>query len=240
MDPIEALGTALRYPWNDGDAGVTLVVGGVLTLLSPLVLPGIAVLGYGIQVAKSVLVGDHAPPGFGDWRSIFGDGLRGLVVLVGWVVVPMLIGTVALVMIAGTLGVRFRGPVPVLSGAGGFGGVVFVLLIVLAGLALVLAYLTPAALVLLATRSQLGDAFAVSDVRSLAAADEYGSAWLLALVVFAAASVVLAVLNVAAIGVIVSGFVTFYAFVAMTFLYADGASGAGMDLPEASDQPAEA
>lgn len=42
---LPELEESLVFPWDDGEAGTTLVVGGLLTLLSPLVVPAILVLG---------------------------------------------------------------------------------------------------------------------------------------------------------------------------------------------------
>lgn len=235
---FDTITAALRYPWDDGRAGVTLVVGGILTLLSPLVVPGVLVLGYGLRVVEAVMDGRDRPPAFTDWKRCFVTGLKGIIVIVAYVVLPLVVWGAILAVVAGAAGVRFPGGFLRLIGGPAAGGLLLVLFFLLAGLALVVAYLVPAALVHLARTRRLGAAFAVADVRSLVGAPAYGAAWLLALAVFALAGVVLAVLNTAAIGVIVSGFVTFYAFVAMAYLYADGALAAGVEPPP--DEPATA
>lgn len=226
---FDAVETALWYPWDDGRAGVTLVVGGVLTLLSPLVIPGLLVLGYGLRVVEAVMDDREGPPAFADPGGLFVAGLKGAVVLLGYVVLPLLVWGALLGGVAAAAGFRFPGGVPVFQGGVAGGGLALVLVFLLFGLALVVAYLAPAALVHLGRTGRLRAAFAFGDVRQLARTPAYGSAWLLALGVFALAGVVLAVLNAAAIGVIVSGFVTFYAFVAMAHLYAVGAESAGFE-----------
>lgn len=231
----DVLEAALRYPWNGGQAAVTLIVGGILTLLSPLVIPGLIVLGYGLEVVEVVMAGEDRPPTFRNWRQMFVDGIKAVIVLIGYVVIPLIIGTGVIAVIAGAAGFRFRGGSVLNIGDPQLVGIAFVFALLVAGLALVVSYLAPAALVHLGRTGRLGAAFEVSQVRRLARADDYGAAWLLALAVFASAAVVLAVLNAAAIGVIVSGFVTFYAFVAMAHLYTRGAAGAGFDL-EASNE----
>lgn len=239
MRPLDALETALRYPWHDGETGVTLVVGGILTLLSPLVLPGLVVLGYGLRVVEDVMDDRPTPPSFREPGTLLVRGVKAAVVIVAYVAVPLAASAGLLGVVAGAAGFRFDAGVPSIGRAMAAGGLVLVVVLLLAGVALVAAYLAPAALVHLARTRRLGAAFSFGDVRSLAGADAYGSAWLLALAVFVLASVVLAVLNAAAIGVIVSGFVTFYAFVAMAYLYAVGATRAGYALEAVTaDAPA--
>lgn len=237
-DDASRLEAALRYPWNDGESGITLVAGGILTLLGPLLVPGFLVLGYTLRVVESELAGDADPPRFEDWGALLVDGVKAAVVLVAYLLVPMLLAAFVLAAIAGAAGFRFRGGMPTLTNAAAVGGVFLVVALLLAGLLLLLTYLTPAALVHLARSRRIGAAFAFGDVRELASADSYGSAWLLAVAVFAANAVVLLVLNAAGVGVILSGFLSFYAFVAMAHLYADGARAAGFAVDSGPDEEA--
>jgi hypothetical protein len=236
-DPSD-LKAALWYPWNDGESGTTLVAGGILTLLSPLVIPAFLVLGYLLGVVEAVLAGSDDPPPFEDWQTLLVDGVKATVVLLAYLVVPMAVATVLLAVIAGAVGFRFPRGVFTLSSVTAIGGAAIIVALLLAGLLLLLAYLAPAALVHLARTRRLGAAFDVDDVRGLARADTYGSAWLLAVAVFAANAVVLVILNAAGVGVILSGFLSFYAFVAMSSLYARGAGAAGFEVEDV-EEPAE-
>lgn len=230
---------AILYPWNDGESGTTLVGGGILTLLSPLVVPALLVMGYNLRVVESVLDDAEAPPVFEDWGGLFVDGLKAAVVLIVYVLLPLAVGTAILAAIAGAAGFRFGPGMPTLTGGFALGGLAFIVALLLAGLALLVWYLAPAALVHLARTRSLRAAFIAEDIRELARASAYGSAWLLALGVLAANAVVLLVLNSAGIGVILSGFITFYAFVAMSFLYARGAGDAGFEVAITEDIPVE-
>lgn len=221
---------ALLYPWNDGQSGTTLVGGGILTLLSPLIVPALLVLGYTLRVVETVLDSNGEPPEMEGWTDLFIDGFKAAVVLLVYVALPLVVGLALLAFLLGLAGARFRGGVSSIPSAGAPGGLAFIVALLLGGLALFVWYLAPAALVHLARTRRLGAAFAVDDVRRLAKADSYGSAWLLALGVFAANTVILFVLNAAGIGVILSGFITFYAFLAMAYLYANGARDAGFDV----------
>lgn len=230
---------AVKYPWNDGESAIPLVIGGILTLLSPLIIPAVFVLGYLLRVIDTRLDGQPVPPPFDQWRSLFRDGLKAAVVLVIYVVIPLLVGLVVLAAIAGVGGFRFNGPF-LFRRSLTAGGLTLVVALLFAGLSLVVAYVTPAALVRLARTGRLRTALTVDAVRDLAEEDAYGAAWLIALAVFAAAGVVIAILNAAATGIIVSGFVTFYALVAMAYLYAHGAEATGISLEEPDESAADA
>lgn len=232
------LETALRYPWNDGESGTTLVAGGILTLLGPLLVPAFLVLGYTLRVVESELADAEEPPRFEDWGALLVDGVKAVVVLVAYLLVPMVVAAFVLAAIAGAAGFRFRSGLLTLTNAAAVGGIFLVVALLLAGLLLLVTYLAPAALVHLARTRRIGAAFAFDDVRELASADPYGSAWLLAVAVFAANAVALLILNAASVGVILSGFLSFYAFVAMAHLYADGARVAGFAVE--TDRNAEA
>lgn len=242
---ISVLREAIAYPWNDGESGTTLVGGGILTLLSPLIVPAVFVLGYNLRVVESVLDGQEDPPEFRDWGDLFVDGIKAVVVLVAYVLLPLAVGTFILAFVASAAGFNFGGPFPTIPAALSVGGVFLVVALLLAGLALVVAYIAPAALVQLARTRSLGAAFSTDDVQALAKANAYGSTWLLAVLVFAANSLVLFVLNAAGVGVILSGFLSFYVFVAMAYLFAIAAAEIGYDIDRqeesavAEEEPAE-
>lgn len=239
-DDPSRLESALRYPWNGGDSGTTLVAGGILTLLGPLLVPAFLVLGYTLRVVESALADAEGPPRFEDWRALLIDGVKAAIVLVAYLLVPMVVAAFVLAAVAGAAGFRFRGGVPTLANAAAVGGLFLAIALLLGGLLLVVTYLAPAALVHLARTRRIGAAVAVEDVRELASADAYGSAWLLSVAVFAANAVVLLVLNAAGVGVILSGFLSFYAFVSMARLYADGARAAGFAVEsDRHDEAAE-
>lgn len=232
----ENLLAALRYPWDAGEASITLVIGGILTLLSPLIIPGIVVVGYSLSVIETVLAGGESPPSIDDWQVTFIEGVKGGIVLVLYVVLPLVVGAAVLVGVASASQLRVSGGLLPLT-AGPATGLVFVLALVLAGLAIVVWYFTPAAIIHLARTRRLRAAFDFEEVRRLAATPAYGATWLVALAVFTAASVVMAVLYAAAIGVIVSGFVTFYTIVAISYLFANGAESAGYGVSIQEETP---
>lgn len=95
------LGDAIGYPARDENPLATVLIGGLLALLSvllgivgmalavvvvgllvlPLALvPAIVLWGYYVAVLRAVTDGDPEPPRFREWRRLFGDGLRYLAV----------------------------------------------------------------------------------------------------------------------------------------------------------------
>lgn len=229
---------ALLYPWDDGEAGRTLVVGGLLTFLGVLVLPALVVLGYWLRVVEAELDDDGSPPAMAGWADLLLDGLKAALVLVAYVLVPLVVGFVVVGAVLGAFGFRTGRVVTDPGAAATAGGLALVAVVLLGALALLALYVAPAALVLLAGTGELSRAFAFGTVRDLVWTDAYAAAWLVGLVVVALETVALTVLNAASIGVIVSGFVGFYALLATGHLYARGAREAGLTIEAAADEPA--
>lgn len=230
---------ALLYPWDDGEAGTTLVVGGILTLIGVLVLPALVVLGYWLRVIDAELEGGDGPPALEDWQSLLVEGFKAAVVLIAYVLVPLVIGVAIVAAILGGLGFRSGRVIADPGSAAALGGVALIGFVLLGGLALALLYIVPAAIVLLAGTGEFRRAFDFDTVRAVVSADAYASAWLVALVIIVLEAVVLYVLNLASVGVIVSGFVGFYAVVATGHLYARGARDAGLTIEAETEEEEE-
>lgn len=237
---VSLVKAALLYPWNDGNSGTTLVGGGILTLLSPLVVPALLVLGYNLRVVETTMDGDDEPPVFDRWPELLVDGLKAAIVLLIVVALPLIAGFGVVVFLLGLTGFRFDGGLAGATGPGATGGLAFLGALLLGGLALLVWYVAPAALVHLARTRRLRAALAVDDVNRLARSDAYGSVWLLALGVMAASAVLLGVLNAAGVGVVLGGFVSFYVLMSVAYLFANGAAAAGFDVaPDAqASEPA--
>jgi hypothetical protein len=86
---------ALRYPYDEGDGLRSLVIGGLLTLLSVLVLPAILVSGYTLRVLREVDAGDEHLPAFDDCGAMLVDGLKAIAVALVYVLIPAVLLTVA-------------------------------------------------------------------------------------------------------------------------------------------------
>lgn len=172
---------ALRYPLESDDRVSTLLIGGVLVVLSVLILPAFVVQGYLVRVLRSAATGETEAPSFTDWGSLFVDGAKLFVVNLVYglvVIVPMaVLGLVA--------GFGFAG---VANGNGGSAGVaalgtvtlLLVGLVVL--LSLLLAYVLPAAITNFAVQDRLGAAFDFGTIRQVVFTSDYFVGVLLGLV----------------------------------------------------------
>ena len=217
------LSDALSFPRGGDDWLSTLLVGGILTVLSFLILPGFVLQGYLVRVLGHAARGERTPPSFTQWGSLLVDGLKVFVV-------NLVYGLVVLIPFALLLGGLFIAvpgePVPVAPGAtpsppsGGAGGLVVlvVLVAVVAVAGLLLAYLLPAALANFAIEGNLGAAFALRTIASGAFTGDYAVAWLLALVVGIVGGLVGSALS----AVVVGFFVLFYVQVVLYYLVGRG------------------
>ena len=216
---------ALRYPLENDDRVSTLLIGGVLLVLSVLILPAFVLQGYLVRVLHSAAAGEAEAPSFTDWGSLFVDGLKLLVInlVVGLVIaVPFVV--VSVVVFGGAAFLRDGA-----SGAGAAVGLVGVLLFTLAGLfAIVVSYFMPAMFTNFAVEGRLGAAFDLSTVRSVAFTTDYLVTVLLAVVVGGVISAVGGPLALVLVGVPV----LFYGQVVTYYLfgrgYAEGRTAAGL------------
>lgn len=224
MEPIEDV---LRYPTRREDWIATVLIGGVLTLFSFLIIPGIVVTGYVLAVIRGRATGEETPPAWGNWADLFVDGLKAWVVAFVYAIVPTVVaiavfGTAIAAMASGSdLGVAV--------GLLGLGlGSLFWLVVALAFF-----YPLPASLANLAVTGRLGAAFDVGTVRQLVTTRAYAVPWLWGLAVLVVASVVGGGINaVPLIGWIVGAIFLFYIDVVLGVLwgagFADATTAAGV------------
>ncbi|AFK20546.1 DUF4013 domain-containing protein [Haloferax mediterranei ATCC 33500] len=213
------LSESIDYPRNGEDWVKTVLIGGVLTLLSGLIIPMFLVIGYLLRVVRATMKGDEEPPVFDEWGDMTIDGLKGFVIAFVYSLVPALI--------AGVFG--FAGIMSAVAGngsqtAGIFGGIVALVgLLVAFVLGLIAAYIIPAALSNYAETDRIGAAFDFGTLRPILTSGKYATAWLMAFVVLFAATVAISILNVIPfvgfiIGTIAGPFVTFYAAIAAYYI----------------------
>ena len=212
------LEASLTYLRDGDDAVTTAVIGGLLLLASPLVIPSILVLGYLTRVLRRTADGDDEPPFFGEWGELFVDGLKAFAVAFVYSLLPLAVVAAA---VAVSLSAFVVVPGTGDGGAGTFLGTFAVGIVVLvAGLvALVLSlvglYVTPAALAAVADSGRVGDGFAVGTLWGVVTKRAYATGWLTAAVVVLAGALAIGVLSVVPVlGTIAGVFVQFYALVA--------------------------
>lgn len=88
------LGRAFRFVVEDPDWIKKILIGGVFTLLSGVLVGAVFVVGYGVRLTRRVAAGDPRPlPEWEDLGGMFGEGLRGLAIYLVYVlpvaIVPM-------------------------------------------------------------------------------------------------------------------------------------------------------
>ncbi|ELZ81624.1 hypothetical protein C454_08199 [Haloferax gibbonsii ATCC 33959] len=208
------LSESLNYLRNGEDWVKTVLIGGVLGLLSFLIVPTFLVIGYLLRVVRATMKGDEVPPEFDDWGDMAIDGVKGFAIAFVYALVPAIIAGVF--GFAGIVGAAAGGS----DAAGALGGIVALVGLLLAFvLGLLAAYLIPAALSNYAETDRMGAAFDFGTLRPILTSGKYATAWLTAFAVLFASSIVVGVLNVIPLlGFVVGAFVTFYAAVAAYYI----------------------
>ncbi|WP_424006094.1 DUF4013 domain-containing protein [Haloferax denitrificans] len=205
---------SLNYLRNGEDWVKTVLIGGVLGLLSFLIVPTFLVIGYLLRVVRATMKGDEQPPVFDDWGDMAIDGVKGFAIAFVYALVPAIIAGVF--GFAGIVGAAAGGS----DAAGAVGGIVALVGLLLAFvLGLLAAYLIPAALSNYAETDRMGSAFDFGTLRPILTSGKYATAWLMSFAVLFASSIVVGVLNVIPLlGFVVGAFVTFYAAVAAYYI----------------------
>lgn len=213
---MSSLDDAITYPTESDDWILTVLLGGLLSILSFLVVPAVLVYGYLLRTIRSNLAGEPAPPTFGDWGELFVDGLRVFVVLLAYMLVPLVVG---IVTVGGSIAALATGSDA--GAAAGIGGLLVGGLVAFV-LALAFGYLAVVGLVNLAREGDLGAAFDFGTIRSVAFDADFAVPWLASMGVFFAVGVVGAIPLIGLVAV----FLNFYAAIVAAKLWADGFSEA--------------
>ncbi|WP_336023179.1 DUF4013 domain-containing protein [Halobellus salinisoli] len=209
---------SLQYLRTDEDRWVrTVLIGGILSLLSALVVPMFLVLGYLVRVVRGTMHDDDRPPVFDEWGNLLVDGVKAFVVAFVYGLVP---GIIAAVVIGGGI-LSF-----VVGGGSESGsliglGMVGVLLGSLLALVLSLlaAYVIPAAIAAFAETDRMGSAFSVGELRPVLTSGTYATAWVSGIAVLFGAGLIAGVLNaIPILGQIATAFLGFYAAVSAYYL----------------------
>ncbi|SFK88118.1 Protein of unknown function [Halogranum rubrum] len=241
---------ALAAPIRSDDAAVTLFMGGVLTflsavvpvvwlfavlstplglLLTPLaVFPSLVLRGYDVRTVRTGLRGDDATPSFVRWGELVRDGLKSVLLSVGYLL-PLGVLLAVVVGLAVLLGARVVTP-------GSVAGVVVAVGIVVGGVGVfgygvAYLYLRPAALTRFAAEGRLRDGFALRQVVDVARDGRYAGGWFRATAVLVGGVVVGVPTTVVVVGV----FVAFYARVVAHVLYGQGAADRTAETTEMTE-----
>lgn len=200
-----AVESAIRYPAESEDVLKTVLIGGLLTLFGFLVVPLFVLAGYLVRVLDRTAAGDEMPPVFDDFGEMTVTGIKATAIAVVYGILPLFVGGVA--VLVGIVGLG--------TGDGVLGGLG--LLGILVGgvawfvLALVVAYLLPAAVANFARTRSIGSGFDLGTLKPIWRSRSYLLAWVTMVVVFLVGGVIAAVLNVVPVlGTVASVFVGFY------------------------------
>lgn len=199
------LGDALSFPRSSDDWLPTLLIGGVLSALSFLVVPVFLVQGYFVRVLRAAANDEMEAPSFTDWGGLFLDGLKLFVVNIAYSLV-LAVPYFALIFAIG------------FGSDGGPGVLAAVLGLLVFVLALVVGYFIPAAFTNFAIEGDFGAAFDFGTIKSGAFTSDYATAWLLAIVVGVAGGLVGAALSIVVVGI----FILFYVQVMVYYLFGRG------------------
>lgn len=203
------LGDAISYPRNGEDWLKTTLIGGVLLILSFLIVPIFIVQGYFVRVLRSSAKGEEEPPVFDEWGELIVDGLKAFVISLVYVGVPLAIAFVVM-LVLGIGGAAAGGD----AGAGlSILGMLFGLVMLVVVMAAV--YALPAALANFAYNDSFGDAFDFGEVVDTAMNMDYFVPWLLALVVAIVGGFIAQLLAIIIVGI----FLSFYVNVSVFYLY---------------------
>ncbi|MFC6752995.1 DUF4013 domain-containing protein [Halorubrum tibetense] len=202
---------------RDSDDGIkTTAIGGVLLLLSPLLIPVFLVLGYLMRVLRRTTDGVDEPPVFDDWGDLLVDGVKAFVVTFVYSVVPLV--ALAVVGVFGVGAVLIGGGDSALAGIVG-GTLVVALTLVAFAVSIAGVYVTPAALSNYAGTGRVSDGFALATIWTVITKKAYAVGWLYAFAVILAGSLAIGVLSVVPVlGTIAGVFVQFYAVVAAYYI----------------------
>jgi hypothetical protein len=217
------LSDALHYPLDSDDWLRTILVGGLLSVLSVLVLPIPLLQGYYVRVLRGTTHGDAAPPAFDEWGDLFVDGLK----LIGVNIAVSLVVIVAMFVVGIVTGFGSAigsgaGPVVGSGANGGLGGLGGLLTVVaffaFVAFALLLGYVAPAMFANFAREDSMAAAFDVSTVLAAATTADYLIAWVLAVVVALVLGTIASLLSIVVVGI----FALFYVQVVTYYLFGRG------------------
>ena len=223
----------LSYPVR-GDWVGRIIIGGVLGLLSVLVIPTFAVFGYLVRVLERTVAGDDEPPEFDDWGDLLAKGVVGVLITLAYSIVPVLLYGVFVTVVVG-LGSGIGGDLGTLIG---FTGALLALAFI--PVLFLIYYAVPAALTAYAARGEIGAAFDVGLLKPTLLSLEYFLAVLMPIVVAILVFVLSVVLLATIVGAVLIPLVQFYGQVAIFRMFGTAFADQSdrIEVGDGPDEPA--
>lgn len=192
---------SLTYPIEGENTAEILIIGGILSLLSGLLIgaisflgaltlgigfvllpiafiPTLGIVGYYVRILKSTVEGQDEPPAFDDLGMAFKDGLFATAIGFVYYLIPIILISITTVFggfLGGSLG----------SDTGGMlgGTIIFVGFGLATILTIALTYIYPAALTRYAVLDNVGAAFSFSELSDTILGMDYLVAWLFGFII---------------------------------------------------------
>lgn len=218
----DSLSESLLYSFRAEHRFELAFTGGLLVLLSGLVIPAFVIFGYLLEVLRRTTLGDDEPPAFEDWGRLLSAGSRGTFVVLVYAAVLASVSYLLLVIAAALLlaGYDLTGLVVIAVAVCGFW----------------FAYMIPAALTAFAETGDLGSAFALEELRGRMIDSRYAVSWLVAVVVSLCAIVLTSLLLLTELGWLLVPFVGFYTMVSVARVVGRGCSTpVGIEMATSDD-----
>lgn len=190
---------AIYYPSRGEQSTTTIVIGGLLSVFSWLLVPLLFLFGFFIRVLERTTQGRSDVPEFDDWGDLAVKGLIGFAITIVFYLIPAVV-----FFVLGGLGA--------LTGSGDIAFASFALAALVSFVLVVaLTYVYPAALTNYAAGGSFGDAFAFGKIKGVVTSSDYVGAWVIGFLLFLGGWFVVAVLSIIPfIGTIVGLFINFY------------------------------
>jgi len=238
---------ALKYPFRGDDSTERLVIGGALPFLGIAIylvgllltlafvgffilpfsiVPQIFLWGYLVAVVGALLAGQEEPPGFDDWKRLGIDGLKAILVSIGYSL-PMILLVIVFVTFVAIADVSM-GTGPTATTQFALQLVVFGVMALAVAYSLALYYVLPAAIVNFVREDDLAAAFHLRTIKDIVLTSDYFVAWLLAAAVVLVGGIVAFPLYFVLVGFVLR----FYTMVVAAYLVTRGTmDAAGWTAP---------
>ncbi|WP_161490701.1 DUF4013 domain-containing protein [Methanonatronarchaeum thermophilum] len=198
----------LKYPIKEDKGLINILIGGLLLLLSFLLIPAFIVVGYLIKVGAETSRGNDRLIEFGEWINLLVTGFVGWIITIIYSIIPFLIWSAVAFILIGILGIGGAGDSALVAGVGLLGFVLLWLFGLLVGI--LIYYTLPAALINYGRESSFKAAFRLSQLKEIWMTREYFTAALIPIVLMVIQYIVITILGFTIIGLILVPFVYFY------------------------------